>query len=228
MKLRHRANGSLLPRLVLMVALWLCTSAAAAASPEMQQEIKPTPLNGPQDWVLSDDYPAAALSEGVQGTTEVLLNVDVGGKVTGCMVTASSGSAVLDEGTCIVLRERVKFKPAVDKRNRPVKSIWAHKVAWRLPTSLPMKVSEFPRRIHVSVDVDEFGKASRCAIVEVLGDATFDLVQERRIDPCEEILASRINTPVIDADGKPVRATIDKIFETRLKIAPLEPALPIP
>ena len=51
-----------------------------------------------------EDYPAAALRAKAQGTTEVRVTVGPDGRVTGCVVTENSGSAVLDAATCRILR----------------------------------------------------------------------------------------------------------------------------
>ena len=49
------------------------------------------------------------------------------------MANETSGSAVLDAMTCIVLRQRAKFKPARDVDGKPVHSYYDQRVTWQIP-----------------------------------------------------------------------------------------------
>lgn len=60
----------------------------------------------------ADDYPVRALANREQGTVGFRLVIDAEGRVAECLVTAPSGSALLDETTCRILRERVRYRPA--------------------------------------------------------------------------------------------------------------------
>jgi TonB family protein len=70
--------------------------------------------------VSGEDYPAAAIRAGEQGQTGYRLTVGTNGRVTGCTITSSSGSAVLDSTTCRILRARARFRPARDSKGEPV------------------------------------------------------------------------------------------------------------
>ena len=61
-----------------------------------------------------EDYPAAALAAREQGSSSFTLDVGANGRVAGCTITRSSGSAALDSTTCRLLRSRARFTPAVD------------------------------------------------------------------------------------------------------------------
>ena len=79
-----------------------------------------------------DDYPADAADRNEQGTTQVRLSVDASGRVTGCLVIASSGSQSLDGATCRILQSRARFKSAQDQTGRAVRSTIPETVTWRL------------------------------------------------------------------------------------------------
>lgn len=85
----------------------------------------------------NDDYPAAALRYDQEGTVAVMLNVGVDGRVTGCTVTSSSGSAALDSTTCRLLRNRARFEPARDARGRAIAGTSAATIRWALPAPAP-------------------------------------------------------------------------------------------
>jgi periplasmic protein TonB len=68
----------------------------------------------------TDDYPAAALQRGEEGTVQAVLAVDSRGRVTKCTILRSSGSATLDSTTCRLLQKRARFTPARDADGRPV------------------------------------------------------------------------------------------------------------
>jgi TonB family protein len=95
----------------------------------------PRPKMSPATWI--DDYPAAALRAGEQGTIAFRLDVDVDGRVTGCTVTASSGSAILDAATCRGMSLHGAFEPARDDDGHPTKGFYSGRVAWRLPAPPP-------------------------------------------------------------------------------------------
>jgi len=70
-------------------------------------------------YVTDSDYPASAVERGEQGTVRFTLAIGADGRVTGCTVTGSSGSAVLDSTTCRIMRSRARFTPARDSNGNP-------------------------------------------------------------------------------------------------------------
>ncbi|MGE5723090.1 MAG: energy transducer TonB [Sphingomonadales bacterium] len=82
---------------------------------------------------VADDYPLAARERQESGTVQVRLGVGADGRVTGCDVIASSGSALLDRTTCRVLKARAKFTPARDGNGQPTgDSYTTPKIVWRI------------------------------------------------------------------------------------------------
>jgi protein TonB len=85
----------------------------------------------------SDDYPASAVRAGEQGSVGFRIEVDKVGRVSGCTVTASSGSAVLDSATCRIVASRARFEPARDRKGRPAVDGFSGRIVWRLPEPEP-------------------------------------------------------------------------------------------
>lgn len=79
------------------------------------------------EWVRGElsgrDYPRAARDAGVEGGLTTRVTVDTSGRVADCVVTVSSGSALLDETTCRLIRQRYRYAPARDASGRPATDI---------------------------------------------------------------------------------------------------------
>lgn len=93
----------------------------------------PTPKGNAGRWVTTNDYPSRALREEQEGVTTVRLSVDASGKVTGCTVTGSSGSSLLDDATCKNMQRRARFNPATDSNGNEVAGTYTQSVRWQIP-----------------------------------------------------------------------------------------------
>jgi periplasmic protein TonB len=102
-----------------------------------EQGPSPTPLGDPSSWISTADYPAAASAAGQEGRTVFALDVDNKGRVTGCRVIQSSGSALLDNTTCSSMVVNARFKPAKGADGKPVAAAWQSAMQWRLQTAAP-------------------------------------------------------------------------------------------
>lgn len=129
-------------------------------APQPQQELKQ--LFGP------DAYPPVAIRAGEQGRTIAVLAIGADGKVTGCSVQTSSGSAALDGRTCEIALGRLSFDPAKDRRGRPVASTYLLPVRWVLPEPVPVapldvaRAAEFGGDTTLEFTVDAAGKLASC------------------------------------------------------------------
>lgn len=81
---------------------------------------------------IASDYPAEALTTGVQGNTGIRLRVSDKGRVEKCDVERSSGSAALDQAACRVVTSRARFHPALSAAGRPVASHHSDTIRWML------------------------------------------------------------------------------------------------
>ncbi|MBV9929603.1 MAG: energy transducer TonB [Alphaproteobacteria bacterium] len=84
-------------------------------------------------YVSDADYPSDAVRREEQGATRFRLAVGPDGRVTGCTVTASSGSAALDSATCRLMKSRARFAPARDSTGNAVADAVTSTIVWRLP-----------------------------------------------------------------------------------------------
>jgi len=88
---------------------------------------------GQGSWVTNDDYPPAALRGEQQGTTRFTLSVDPSGRVTNCTITGSSGSALLDNTACNLLKRRARFGPAEDASGNKIPATYSNRFRWEIP-----------------------------------------------------------------------------------------------
>jgi TonB family protein len=140
------------------ILLW----ALAAAPPP---DIHPEPEQ-PSSWMSDQDYPAAAIRAGESGTVAIRLDVDAQGRVTGCTVTASSGSATLDSTTCRIMQTRGHFRPARDGGGKEVASTWSTRITWRLPEG-GTDILPPPGAVTISFTLTREGRVTGCSSQKV-------------------------------------------------------------
>jgi len=81
----------------------------------------------------SEDYPNEALIRSQQGKAQFLLLIDTEGKVAACHLYEASGVPALDAMGCQAIRQRAKFKPALDRNGKPVRSSYVTPpIIWRM------------------------------------------------------------------------------------------------
>jgi protein TonB len=80
--------------------------------------------------IKDSDYPSAAGEAGNNGTVSVRYTVGTDGRVSGCAVTRSSGSAELDETTCRLIEQRFRYAPSRDAQGRAVPSTVVEDHEW--------------------------------------------------------------------------------------------------
>ena len=111
--------------------------AAAGAAPEPPPYLSaprpPWPLVMLHRLLSSDDYPPAALRNEERGDVDFRLAIGRDGRVSGCTITGSSGSAILDSATCRTIQARARFAPARDADGRPTSDRLRGRMSWRLP-----------------------------------------------------------------------------------------------
>jgi protein TonB len=78
------------------------------------------------------DYPPSAVEAEAQGTVTVSLQIGATGRVSGCSVSNSSGSRILDSTTCRLLTQRARFTPAQDSNGNPTTGSFSQRITWRL------------------------------------------------------------------------------------------------
>lgn len=171
--------------------------------------------------VSSDDYPVAALRADEEGTVGFSLSVGADGLVSGCTVTASSGSVSLDGTTCRILRARASFEPALDLAGRPAPDSYSARIRWNIEDEQPAVVHAVPlnpidsligrrdyppaarraRRAGVvgyTLYVDWHGRVTECEVTRSSGSPALDNAT------CALLQARARFTPARDASGNAV------------------------
>ncbi len=81
---------------------------------------------------IQENYPARALREEIEGTVGVRVTVTADGRATGCSVTASSGSDILDAAACAGMERYARFDPALDDAGNPTTGSYSTRITYRL------------------------------------------------------------------------------------------------
>ena len=96
-------------------------------------KIKTPPRGDVRSLFTSQDYPEEAFSRQQEGTAQFVLLVNGKGRVEACHVLQPSGVPVFDVMGCQVIKERGRFRPALDQQGRPVRStVTTPPVVWRM------------------------------------------------------------------------------------------------
>jgi TonB family protein len=78
------------------------------------------------------DYPDKARKKKVQGIVSLSYAVAADGRVTGCTVGKSSGSAELDRLSCLIAEERFQYRPALDAEGRRIEARATREFTWKI------------------------------------------------------------------------------------------------
>ena len=106
------------------------SALAAQPAPSARDLSRPAAITGGS---ISDrDYPRAALSAGEQGNVRIRYLVTERGRVAECTIEQSSGSAALDQRSCAIWTQRVRFRPARNASGRAVPETSTQLFAWRI------------------------------------------------------------------------------------------------
>src|SRR5688500_1715134 len=150
----------------IFAALMLQAAGAPAPPPALPPSRREPPVRARASLgslISNDDYPAEALRRDEQGTVGFRVSVGADGMVTGCTVTSSSGSAILDSTTCRLISERARFTPARDRKGRPVADGATARIVWRIKEGSGLMPFE-PALFAVTVRASPAGEVS-CSVV---------------------------------------------------------------
>ena len=113
----------------------LCAAGALlAATSASAQEPAPSGIKeaGAMSLPLSA-YPAKARKKGQEGEVGYRVDVNAEGELRSCEIIKSSGHSVLDQATCELMIQHVKFTPDVNAQGRSLESIIQGTIVWKLP-----------------------------------------------------------------------------------------------
>lgn len=167
---------------------------------------KPVPIANPGSWISPADYPPAALAKKYQGTTQFTVQVGRDGRVVGCTIRESSGSADLDAATCANVTRRARFSPALDSSGDPVEGTYTNSVRWQIPKeTLPV-----PGTTTLLFVVEKDGSLVKCEFREAG-------ILKPRGGPCATTPSF---DPPLDEKGNPVRKQFVVSVVTRVTEMP--------
>lgn len=104
---------------------------ATAPAPSMVRGATPKNI---RQWapLVAQNYPVEAVRSELEGRVGVQVEIDPTGAVSRCMVTSSSGHAILDEAACKGMERYAQFNPARDSEGRPARGRYKTTVTFAL------------------------------------------------------------------------------------------------
>ncbi|MFN4020453.1 MAG: energy transducer TonB [Erythrobacter sp.] len=107
---------------------------APPAPPPAPSKARAARTKNERSWAarIQENYPARALREEIEGTVGVRVTVTPDGRATGCSVTASSGSDILDTAACAGMERYARFEPALDDDGNPTNGSYSTRITYRL------------------------------------------------------------------------------------------------
>ncbi len=78
------------------------------------------------------DYRSIGAGRLPNGRAMVSLRVEASGAPSGCRIMRSSGDPVVDSGLCPLIEARLRFRPALDDRGRPIPYQVQYVATWSL------------------------------------------------------------------------------------------------
>jgi len=81
---------------------------------------------------IQEDYPRRAAQEEIEGTVGVRCTVTTDGRATGCSVTSSSGSDILDGAATKAVERYARFDPALNDDGVPINASWSTRITYKL------------------------------------------------------------------------------------------------
>lgn len=104
------------------------------APPAAPSQARGATTKGERSWSarIQENYPARAMREEIEGTVGVRVTVTPDGRATGCQVTGSSGSPILDDAACKDMERYARFNPALDASGNPTTGSYSTRITYRL------------------------------------------------------------------------------------------------
>ncbi|MFM5894267.1 MAG: energy transducer TonB [Novosphingobium sp.] len=186
-------------------------SVLTPAAPKLPGKAQPArPLANPGGWVSTRDYPSAALREMKEGVVRFRLGIGADGLVSDCEIVVSSGTAELDATTCMLVQQRARFSPALDRKGKPTTGIYQNSVRWIIPKKPAPPVAGVVERsliVHADGSVTDCfeGRSEEIPPIITLKPITCPFTQA---------------TPVKDSLGNPLTRRV--IVTNRTQVLPVD------
>ena len=102
--------------------------------PPPPSQARPAQPENQQSWQrrIIENYPSRAIRDEIEGRVGVRVTVGPNGRVSGCTVSSSSGSNILDEAACNDITRYARFEPALDDAGNPTSGSWGTTIVYQL------------------------------------------------------------------------------------------------
>ena len=94
--------------------------------------LQPTLIGSASRWIDPTKYPKALLNERQGALLQLRLVVGPDGKVEDCAIQNLVGEEAFAKLTCESIKEKAKFRPAMNAKKQPVRSLWFQRVAFQV------------------------------------------------------------------------------------------------
>jgi hypothetical protein len=173
----------------------------------------PIPTNK-SSWVRPDDMPLELMSEDTVYNVPIRLTIAPDGKLQSCAGEMLSQSTKLTDHTCKLLRQRARFRPAINSAGLPSYGVYRTSMRWWFGTfaprewptfsdleltvsTLPPKIKS-PATVRLIFNVDEVGRSSSCTTESSESEPVLVGLG------CRELVKSYKAIPARSLQGKPV------------------------
>jgi len=109
-------------------------AAPPAPPPPAPSRARAASADGQNRWAarISENYPARAIRDEIQGRVGVRVTVGANGRVSACTVSSSSGSSILDDAACDGMTRYARYNPALDDAGNPTTGAASTTIVYRL------------------------------------------------------------------------------------------------
>ncbi len=135
------------------------SAAAGVKSPAVQAE----------GYISDNDYPREAIRNYAEGTVVVQFTISTNGRVPVCEIAQSSGSDLLDETSCALIKERFKYVPARGIDGKAVSETRTQRITWRLPGGEATLEDITPSTLDIELIVSPDGSIRECKVLKAVG-----------------------------------------------------------
>ena len=171
-----------------------------AAAPEVTLKGKAVRAEMTAGSISEEDYPADAVRTGASGTTTVSFDIGTDGRVGECGIAVSSGSILLDDKSCTLIRERFMYKPARGPNGLPTTESHTQRITWRLPEG------------REAIEPYDYTYRSILGADGIPRDCTYSGTPSRPALSPEECATFNKGYVVKDKNGKPITAVITQHY----------------
>ena len=93
---------------------------------------KATPIGNPGKWMNPRDYPSEMLRTGFGGLVNLRLDISETGSIAACHIQSKTNPDAFADLSCKLISKRGRFRPALDRNGKPIKSYYVSGVRWTI------------------------------------------------------------------------------------------------